>query len=182
MKVFIIGPGGTGKSTTGTILAQKINHSFIDLDREFCDKIQNISVFVKDQGYYQYCHQNSKLFYSILDKAPKNFVLTLSSGFLVHEGLNSLTEKHKNTLKNNGVTILLLPSSSLEKGRKIVVARQLLRGFGLHEKPEIEKYTNRFHIYKELGDIKIFSHQKSEKIAQKMKQKLLLFQPSKKNT
>ena len=155
---------------------KKINYDFIDLDQEFCDRIKNIGVFIKDKGYHRYCHQNSKLFYSILDELSGDFVLTLSSGFLVHEGLSNLIEKHKNTLEDKGVSILLLPSDSLEEGREIVVTRQLFRGFGLNKEREVDKYTNRFHVYKDLGDIKIISHQKPEKIAEKMKQQLFLFQ------
>ena len=176
MKVFIIGPGGAGKSTVGPILAKKINHNFIDLDQEFCDRVENIGIFIRDKGYHRYCHQNSELFYSILDKISGDFVFTLSSGFLVHEGLSDLTQKHLKTLRNKGISIFLLPSDSLEEGREIVVARQLLRGFGLNKEREVDKYTNRFHVYKGLGDIKIFSHQKPEKIAEKMKQQLFLFQ------
>jgi len=176
MRVFIIGPGGVGKSTAGAILAKKISHEFIDLDQEFCKRIQNIGVFIKNKGYRRYCHQNSELFYSILEEVSRGFVLVLSSGFLVHEGLGSLTKKHKKTLEGRGISILLLPSDSLGEGRKIIVARQLLRGFGLHKEREAEKYTNRFHVYKNLRDIKIFSHEEPKKIAEQMKQQLLLFQ------
>jgi len=174
MKVFIIGPGGVGKSTVGVVLAQRMSYDFIDLDQEFCDRVQNIGVFIKTKGYRQYCYQNSKLFYSILEEASKNFVFALSSGFFVHEGLDELTKKHIKTVKDKGASVLLLPSVSLERGREIVVARQLLRGFGLQKQREVEKYTNRFRVYKNLGDIKIFSNEEPERIAEQIKQKLFL--------
>lgn len=34
MRIFLIGPGGVGKSTTGNILAELIGYNFIDLDQE----------------------------------------------------------------------------------------------------------------------------------------------------
>jgi len=42
MKIFIIGPGGVGKSTCGPILASMLDCKFIDLDEEFCQRIVNI--------------------------------------------------------------------------------------------------------------------------------------------
>jgi shikimate kinase len=119
MKVFIIDPGGVDKSTTGKILAKTINHDFIDLDKEFCTRIQNVRAFIKDSGYSQYCQQNSDLFYRILNEVSNDFVFTLSSGFLAYEGFNKLTKKHKQTIESTGVSIRLLPSNSLEKGKKI---------------------------------------------------------------
>ncbi|MEX0555857.1 shikimate kinase [Klebsiella grimontii] len=40
--LFLIGPGGVGKSTVGALLAQAMNYRFIDLDSEFCEQLLNI--------------------------------------------------------------------------------------------------------------------------------------------
>lgn len=172
MKIFIIGPGWVGKSTSWLILANQLDYIFIDLDTEFCNIIGNIGIYISENGYEKYCLENSKLFYNILNSDIENFVFVLSSGFLVHENLDELTLKHKQTLENSGISIMLLPSKSIDESVEIVVKRQLLRGFGLKEEKERVKFIHRFQIYKEFGDIKIFSHELPEIIAEKMKKEL----------
>src|SRR3989339_1657251 len=172
MKIFIIGPGGVGKSTSGAILANLLGYNFIDLDAEFCERVENVGAYINKHGYEKYCFENSKLFYEILGQHLENFIFSLSSGFLVHEGINHLTTKHRQALKEVGVSILLLPSRSLDISTEIVIKRQLSRGFGLKEDREKIKFTQRFHIYKKLGDIKIFSHNKPEIIAEQMKKEI----------
>jgi len=172
MKIFLIGPGGVGKTTCGIILAKLLNHSFIDLDKEFIKCVENIDDFIRAYGHEKYRLMNSKLFYKLLSKNLQNFVFSLSSGFLVYENTNEITLKHKKPLKENGITILLLPSKSLDESMEIVVKRQLLRGLGLNKKREEIKFIQRFPTYKDLGDIKIFSYDKPEIIAEKMKNKI----------
>lgn len=174
MKLFIIGPGGVGKSTAGKILAQKFNYHYIDLDQEFCNRIENISTFIQIQGYEKYCHENSRLFYRILNEEKKNnsFVFVLSSGFLVHENLDRLTSKHRQILQKEGFSILLLPSKSLQESMDIVVKRQLSRGFGLEENRERQKFAKRFVEYQSFGNVQIFSCESPEMIALEMKYKI----------
>ena len=175
MKIFLIGPGGVGKTTCGAILANLLGYSFIDLDREFIKRIENVDNYITAYGHEKYRFMNSKLFYTILSQHSQNLVFSLSSGFLVHEDMNKLTSKHAQTLKELGVSILLLPSESLNKSMEIVVARQLSRGFGLTEDREKEKFTKRFPIYKNHGDIRIFSHERPEIIAEKIKNEIEIY-------
>jgi len=175
MKIFLIGPGGVGKSTCGEILANLLGYNFIDLDTEFCKRVENVGSYINKFGYEKYCLKNSKLFYEILSQYFENFVFSLSSGFLIHENMDDLIKKHKQTLKDVGISVLLLPSESLDGSTGIVVKRQLSRGFGLKEDREKTKFIQRFPIYKELGDIKIFSHAKPEIIAKQMKKEILLY-------
>lgn len=70
---------------------------------------------------------------------------------------------------------MLLPSESLDESTKIVVKRQLSRGFGLKEDKEKTKFIQRFPIYKKLGDIKIFSYAKPEIIAKQMKKEIAFY-------
>ena len=172
MKIFIIGPGGVGKTTCGAILANLLGYSFIDLDKEFNKRVANTGNFINTHGHEKYCLMNSKLFYKILSQHLQNFVFSLSAGFLDHENMNELTLKHKQTLKESGITILLLPFDSLDKSMEIVVKRQLMRGFGLTKDREEVKFIQRFPRYKVLGDIKIFSYDKPEIIAEQMKNRI----------
>lgn len=173
MKIFLIGPGGVGKTTCGKILADIIGYNFIDLDTEFCRRVEDVTVYINNNGYEKYCFENSRLFYNILNKSVENFVVSLSSGFLVHENFDELTLQHKQTLKNCGISILILPSNSLDKSLEIVVKRQLARGFGLDENSERAKFAQRYPIYKKLGDIKIFSQDKPEIIAEQIKKEII---------
>ena len=75
---------------------------FIDLDNEFCRRIQNIGIYIRRYGYEKYCYENSKLFYKLLDENEENVVFALSSGFLVYENLEKLTLKHKLIIKKTG--------------------------------------------------------------------------------
>jgi len=173
MRIFIIGPGGVGKTTSGKILAKKLSYQFLDLDQEFCSRIQDIGRYIQEFSYASYCYQNSKLFYTLLGELSDNFVFPLSSGFLVHESLDDLTKKHQQTLQDIGCSILLLPSTSIEQSTEIVVARQMSRGFSLNEQREREKFTDRFYRYQEFGDTQIFSSDSPENIAEEMKNKIL---------
>ncbi|AHB41396.1 hypothetical protein P148_SR1C00001G0605 [candidate division SR1 bacterium RAAC1_SR1_1] len=174
MNIFIIGPGGVGKSTSGRILADILQYKFIDLDKEFCKEIGDITAYIPAQGYKNYCEENSKLFYRLLEENTEDTIFVLSSGFLVHENLDKLTTKHKRTIKK-GLSILLLPSESKGKSTEIVVERQLSRGFGLNEERERQKFRKRFDIYKKFGNIKIFSTDMPENIAKEMEEKVAKF-------
>ncbi len=178
MKIFLIWPWGVGKSSSGKILARLLDYTFIDLDTEFCEQIDNIGIFIKKNGYEKYCYENSRIFYTLLEKYSDNYVFVPSSGFLAHENLNKLTEKHLQTLQKTGISILLLPSKSLEESTNIILERQLNRGFWLIEEKERNKFIHRFEIYKHLWNIQIFSHNAPEVIAEEMKQKLSLYNSS----
>ena len=42
MRIFLIGPGGTGKTTTGKILAERLGFIFIDLDERFIEEKKEV--------------------------------------------------------------------------------------------------------------------------------------------
>jgi len=172
MNIFIIGPGGVGKTTSGKILANLLGYKFIDLDQEFCNQIENIGSYINEKGYKNYCYRNSELFYKILENNKDNYVFILSSGFLVHENLGDLVAKHRRTLQENGLSVLLLPSKSIKESADIVIKRQLSREFGLKKNREREKFVNRFPKYLKLGDVQIFPHDKPEFIAEQIKKEL----------
>jgi shikimate kinase len=175
MKIFIIGPGGVGKSTCGKILANLLGYKFIDLDVEFGKRVEDVGSYIRLKGYDEYCLKNSELFYEILSQHLENFVFAVSSGFLVYENMGKLISRHKQTLKESGISVLLLPSESLYESTQVVVKRQLSRGFDLKEDKEKTKFIQRFSIYKKLGDIKIFSNEKPEIIAGQMKKEITFY-------
>ena len=170
--IFIIGPGGVGKTTCGKILAKNIGYNFIDLDTEFCKKIKNITKYIEYKGYKFYCYKNSILFENILTRINEDTVFVLSSGFLVHEGIDDLVKKHLRFIKRFGVSILLLPSVLIEDGIDIIIERQMNRGWKLNRKKEYLKFKDRFVKYKKYGDVKVFSCERPELIANLMQKEL----------
>jgi len=172
MFIFVIGPWGVGKSTSGYFLAEALKYKFIDLDTEFTKNIWNITTYIRKKWYENYCIQNSNLFYKIIDKTKEKSIFVLSSGFLVHENMDNLTEKHKKSIQKKWISILLLPSKSKKESTDIVIKRQLSRGFWLNEEKERLKFIKRFGIYKDLWDIKIFSYKEPKDIAKQMEEEL----------
>lgn len=168
MKIFLIGPGGVGKSTSGKILAEKLGYKLIDLDMEFMNQVGHIGLFIESFGYEKYARKNSELFYLLLTNCNEDTVFILSSGFLVHKGLEELVSKHSKTIKTNGTSILLLPSKNKKEAVEIVVKRQIDRRIGLKEEDERRKIEERYDRYLKFGDIKVFSQNTPEEIAEEM--------------
>ncbi|MCJ8328560.1 MAG: hypothetical protein HRT89_00880 [Lentisphaeria bacterium] len=165
-RIFIIGPGGVGKTTCGKIFAEKISYDFVDTDFEFINRIGEIDRYIEEKGYLIYRNANSNLFYELIEGRNNNTVFALSSGFLADEIDLS---KHSNSIRDLGLSILLLPSESLEETEEVVVKRQVSRGLNYDEKREREKIKKRFYDYQHFGDIKLFSDQSPELIAEMMK-------------
>ncbi len=82
--VFLIGPGGVGKTTLGPLLAPLTDATFVDLDEQFCERIAPIRHFLDEHGYAAYIRENASLFRILLEEAkPRSRrVFALSSGFL----------------------------------------------------------------------------------------------------
>ena len=173
MRLFLIGPGGVGKTTCGKVLAKKLKYKFIDLDQEFCQRIYNINKLIKQKGLEDYWTKNDKLFSDLTKENKDNYVFAVSSGFLVHNRNNHpLNQKHRKLLKKLGITILLLPSKSISKSTEIVVNRQLKRGLGYDKNREKEKFMKRYKQYQKLSNIKIFSYNKPSHIVNKILKEL----------
>jgi shikimate kinase len=172
-RVFIIGPGGVGKSTTGKLLAKSLGFNFIDLDLLFCKRIKLIPEYIKELGYKKYCEENSKLFDDILNKNTNEVVIALSSGFLVHEDSPELIKKHKKLLNEKGVSVLLLPAQTVEESLEIIIPRQTSRKYlNINEEKEKNKIRLRYPQYRQYGDIQIFSSGTPDKIVQLMRDEL----------
>jgi len=100
MTIFIIGPGGVGKTTAGTILATRLQYSFIDLDQEFCNQIENIGSYIKNNNYEKYYSKNSELFFKLLKNNKKtNNIFVLSSGFLANHEVKEFYSLHVEAIK-----------------------------------------------------------------------------------
>ena len=161
--IFFVGPASVGKSTIGQLLSLEIGYGFIDVDKEFCERIALIPDVVRNEGYAAYCEKNSNLVDVLLGENPENTVFATPSGFLVHEDSLHLVEKHLNVIKS-GISVLLLPDKDPLKGVETIVQRQLSRWDDINAATEKERFLRRFEKYKQYGDIQIFSMDKPEVI------------------
>ncbi|MFC1453071.1 shikimate kinase [Verrucomicrobiota bacterium] len=171
-RVFIIGPGGVGKTTCGGLFATKIGYVFVDVDSEFMRRIGHIGEHIEQRGHADYCRANSALLYELLEEQTSDTVFALSSGFLVHEDVDCALTKHRSVLRL-GVSILVLPSESLEETEAIIVPRQLARGIGCREETQRRAIRDRHPRYLHFGDIKVLSIESPSRIAEAMKAKYL---------
>jgi shikimate kinase len=162
--IFVIGPGGVGKSTLGTNLARLSGYRLVDLDLEFCQRIAIIGPFIAQHSYEAYRAANLALAQELVATMSRPSILVTSSGFLVAP-LDSTDYRGAIALVRTGYSIRLLPSSDLAAATDIVVARQLARGFGLERETEIGKFQQRFAIYRDLGDMQVTSAAPPDQIA-----------------
>ncbi|NIF31998.1 shikimate kinase [Enterobacter sp. Cy-643] len=170
--IFLIGPGGAGKSTVGARLALKLGYDARDLDDEFCLRHMNIRAFISSQGYESYLEENAKLLDTLLKEAHASTVFILSSGFLATDIRADIVEANKKRVQQSGTSVLLMPSRDYQETLNTLVARQLKRGFDLKKAGETEKLSQRFAPYMSQGDIQIFSTAAPDVIANLIAQRL----------
>lgn len=164
-RIFLIGPGGVGKTSAGRELAALLGSAFVDLDQAFCDRIAPIDAFLRAEGYERYIEANAALFDTLCLSHGSDVVMPLSSGFLATHIRPDLVERNRQAVRRSGVSVLLLPSLDADAAAEIVVERQLRRGFGLQRQRELEKFRARFPAYLGLGDLRVVSTQPPAEIA-----------------
>jgi shikimate kinase len=167
-RIFIIGPGGVGKTAAGGELARLLDCPFFDLDQQFMARVGHIDAVIGDQGYGRYVELNAELFATLAEELPATCVMALSSGFLARDTPAVLLEANRARVKAAGIAIRLLPSADLAEASRIVVARQMGRGFNLDEARETAKFARRFADYLDQGDIGLFSAAAPDEIAAEM--------------
>lgn len=162
--LFLLGPGGVGKSTLGRELAGVLNWPLIDLDLEFCKRLDLIGPFITRHGYQRYRDENLALAGVLLSEVTGPRIFVTASGFLAAPvGTPDNIEARR--LVSTGYGIVLLPSRDIEIATPIVVERQLQRGFGLQRTSEDQKFRQRFQILINEGDALVISQNLPSEIA-----------------
>ncbi len=82
--IRLIGPGGAGKSTIGALLAERLDVTFLDLDRHLVGRVGDISQYISRHGYEAYARQNVEAYCSMFREGVRLGVVALSSGFMTY--------------------------------------------------------------------------------------------------
>ena len=162
--IFLLGPGGVGKSTLGRHLAPRLGLPLIDLDFAFCDAFAQIGQFIGEHGYERYRAENLDLAVHLVEQADSPVLLVTSSGFLT-AAPGSDDHRRARALVATGYGITLLPALDIDVATPIVVERQLQRGFGFERESETRKFRERFAVYRHAGDMSVFSAAEPDEIA-----------------
>lgn len=163
--LFLVGPGGVGKSTLGRELSRRLAWPLIDLDLEFCARLEVIGPFIAQHGYARYREANLALAEQLVAETWAPLVFVASSGFLAGPA-GSTDHSASRRLVQSGFAITLLPSLDIDTATGIVVKRQLGRGFGLERESEVRKFRERFGIYRNEGAMLVVSVAPPEVVAE----------------
>lgn len=161
--LLLIGPGGAGKSTVGSLLAPLLRRRLIDLDHCFTERYGLIDHFITERGYDEYKITNSTLADEMANQLGGPSILVLSSGFLSMDNQPDILAANRMVVAS-GYSIGLLPSLDPDEAARIIVARQMSRGHGLDTDREVEKVRSRFAVYKSAGDMLVVSAAASHQI------------------
>ena len=156
VSVTLIGPGGAGKSTVGALLAERLESTFVDLDRRFGARAGDISEYINCFGYEAYARENVETYRSLMHEGRGQFVVALSSGFMTYP-LNVHPEYAglRREIERNPATFVLIPSLSRALSVAETVRRQLGRCFARSAWKEEAVIRERFPIYIDLRPRKV---------------------------
>lgn len=147
-QIILVGFMGTGKTTTGKILAKKLGVKFIDTDLEIInkEKIDITSIFEKyGEEYFRKCETDV-----LMQLLKNNYASVISTG-----GGIVLSAENRKMMKNNHVVLLQASPAEIVKRICEDKERPLLNsGSNL-----LEKVTNllaeRNDLYEQVCDVKI---------------------------
>jgi shikimate kinase len=154
--IWLIGPGGAGKTTVGAALAERLAVPFLDLDAEFAARHGDISACLAAHGYDVYAEQNVSLCSALAAESDAPKVIALSSGFMTYRNdLHPDYVRWRQHIASNQSTFVLLPSLDLETCVAETVRRQLGRAFARPAEREEHVIRSRFPIYNCLPATKV---------------------------
>jgi len=162
--LFLIGPGGAGKSSLARLLAPMLARRLVDLDDEFRAANGPIDHYMRGAGYEAYKRANSELAQRLAGHSPSSVLFVTSSGFLSPDNPPDILSSNRSLIRT-GYSISLLPAADLDAASKIIVARQLSRGFLHDAEKERRTIAARFDLYRLAGDMLVVSSDRPEEIA-----------------
>jgi shikimate kinase len=155
-EIRLIGPGGAGKTTIGARLAERLNVTFIDLDRCFAGRIGDISEYISRHGYDAYARENVETYCSLARGEIRPGVVALSSGFMTYaRDVHPDYSRVRREFVEHPNTFVLLPSCDRDVCVTETFRRQIARPFGRSAAKEAAVIRARFEIYMSLPVRKI---------------------------
>ena len=146
--IQLIGPGGAGKSTIGALLAERLDITFLDLDRHLAGRVGDISEYIGRHGYDAYARENVEAYCSMFREGIRPEVVALSSGFMTYASdTHPEYGRIRRKLEECAQTFVPLPSLNRELCVAETVRRQVARPFGRSRKREEAVIRARFEIY-----------------------------------
>jgi shikimate kinase len=154
--IRLVGPGGAGKSTIGALLAERLDLTFIDLDRHLAQRVGDIGDYIADCGYETYARESVETYQSIVSADTPPDILALSSGFMTYSiDIHSKYPSLLHEIEQSPATFVLLPSVDRDVCVAETVRRQSGRPFGRSASREEAVIRARFEIYMAVSARKI---------------------------
>ena len=154
--IRLVGPGGAGKTTAGSLLAERLGVAFVDLDEEFTAHFGNISLYLEAHGYEAYAGRNVAVYLGLAAVPRAAAVLALSSGFMTYPPhVHPEYEKCRQEIASSPSTFVLLPSVDLEPCVAEIVRRQIMRPFARSAEREEQVIRARFPVYVNIPAAKV---------------------------
>ena len=146
--IRLIGPGGAGKSTIGALLSERLDVSFLDLDRHVAGRVGDISEYIGRYGSDAYARENVEAHDALSREGVRPDVVALCSGFMTYpRDTHPEYERVRHELAECAQTFVLLPSLDRELCVTETVRRQIARPFGRSPEREEAVIRARFEIY-----------------------------------
>jgi len=165
--VYLLGPGGAGKSTAGALLAQSLGWRLADLDHAFMAAHGDISTFIAQQGYRGYAARNVATLAAAASAIEAPTVCVLSSGFMTYaQDIDPRYPAMRRAIEMHPLAALLLPSFDIDECARIVVERQLRRPYLPGDRDsETQRIRSRFPLFMALRCRRFLSDGPPEAIA-----------------
>ncbi|XP_036616045.1 threonine synthase-like 1 [Trichosurus vulpecula] len=145
--IILMGPPGSGKTTVGKIIGQKLGCGVMDVDNDILETTWNMTVAekLKDVGNAQFLEEEGKV---LLNFSASGIVISLSGSNPMHDA----TMQH---LKKNGIVVYLdVPVTDIiDRLNLMKIDRIVGQNSGMPLK-EILQYRRQF--YKKWYDVRIF--------------------------
>lgn len=142
--IYLCGFMAAGKTTSGEILSDKLNYSFIDLDKRIIENENKLIIDIFNEYGEEYFRKLENKYLKDIVKLD-NYVIALGGGTVLDkENVNMIKE-------NNGIIIFLdtdidIILKRIENDNK----RPLIKSQNKEEK--IKLYNSRYKTYKEISD------------------------------
>jgi len=163
--IFLIGPGGTGKSTLGPALARRSSASFLDLDLEVCRRVAAIPNLIAARGYATYCQVNAAIAAQLVLEAEGRVVMATSSGFLTHDEQPAVVARNLDLVRRTGTAVVVLPSDVDGDSAELIARRQAQRYPQESYEHWLAVTTKRPPINRALADVEVIARGSPEEVA-----------------